>query len=240
MPSTPHPFRSSARSCRGGLEHWTEALGLRGHVRAAARRLAPGVVGAIPVLAALSMLQLPADPVSAQSADAAPLQVQSTYFSGMKFTLNGSEPQRAMNAFGIGLSPEFDAVMSRHPDARAEIMRGRPWGIVALVGAAGFVVVGAIDLADAISDRDKVNQGNLDIDGGGAGVLDYVITGAVMLTGAIVSRRHFDNGIRMFNEAEGYRAATGSTAHAGVRLDVPRLRATGDGHAVAFGVRFVP
>lgn len=238
MSSTPHRFRIAAGPARRSAGRRSGAVEPARHVRA--RSLGPplGVVGRIALLTLL-MLHLPAKPTSAQSADAAPLQVQSTFFSGMKFTLNGSEPQRAMNAFGVGLSSEFDAVMSRHPDARAEIMRGRPWGVVALVGAVGFVVVGAIDLADAISDADKVNEGNLDINGGGAGVLDYVITGAVMVTGGLMARRHFDNGIRMFNEAEGYRATTGMAANVGVRLDAPRLRATGDGHAVVLGVRLV-
>lgn len=185
----------------------------------------------------LGLVGLGVLPASGQQDGGAPLHVEGAFLGGPKFVYRGAEPQPALNTMGTRLSPELEALMGQHPDALATAQSARTWAIVGLVGVTGLAVVSAIDLIDTLRDADKINEGNLDINGGGAGVLDYVITGGVAATGLLMANSRFKKGIRMFNEAEGYREGGASFASAAPALYVslPTVRRTAEGTAWGFG-----
>ena len=75
--------------------------------------------------------------------------------------------------------------------------------MIYLVGAAALLGLTIKDLVNTIDDANKVNNGEFVDSGFKIGqVVPYIVVGAITVTGALMGRKHFENGINMFNEQQ--------------------------------------
>ena len=138
------------------------------------------------------------------------ITLQKRFFGGAKFVFGGQEPQPIYTFTGFSLHDAFEEVLSLHPEALREAKRTIPYNVVTLGGSA-LVLIGSIQmLSSTLDDASDLNEGRLpDSDSSTEGLGTMLVGAGVMLVGALLSRRHLNRSISMFNERQ--RIAAGQT-----------------------------
>jgi len=135
--------------------------------------------------------------------DAQTIQLKKKFLGSQKFIYGGKEPQGVYTFPGITYRREFQGVMSIHPAALGEAKKATPYRIVSTVGLLTLVGLSAKFLIDSINDSQDISAGRFpDDDGGGSDLALVVAAGGVTIISGILGKKHFKNGVRMFNEEE--------------------------------------
>ncbi len=131
------------------------------------------------------------------------LRLKSKFLGALKFIYNGQTPQKVYGFWGFTFKPEFQEILSQHPDALKEAKKAYPYNVLGFVGALGLVAVSAKLLIDSINDSQEISNGRLVDDS--SSTTDVVLLGAaatITIVSVSLSKKHLENGVRMFNEQQ--------------------------------------
>lgn len=131
------------------------------------------------VVAVVLLCLAPAVAPYAQTAASADTMVLIRKFSGTRFAIAGTEAKVGSGLFG--LSPEFEAVMGRHPEALRQARQVRPYSVAQLVGALGVAVAGGLALKESLDQAEDP----LGAESSGTPLMLMVASGAVSVVGMI-------------------------------------------------------
>jgi len=139
--------------------------------------------------------------VGEDDSEAQTIQLRKKFFGSQKFIYGRKEPQNVYTFLGITYRREFKEVMSIHPAAFREVKKATPYRVVSTAGLLTLVGLSAKLLIDSINDSQDISSGRFpDDDGGGSDLALVLVAGGVTIISGILDKKHFKNGVRMFNE----------------------------------------
>lgn len=131
------------------------------------------------------------------------IRLESRFLGAQKFVYNGQAPQKVYGFWGFSFKPEFQEVLSLHPEAFNEARKAYPYNTLKFVGALGLVAMSAKLLINTINESQEISQGRLA--DGSSNTTDFILIGAagtLTIVSGILSKKHLTNGVKIFNQRQ--------------------------------------